>query len=97
MSRRNVAKTAVFSGFCQYFGLHMVFCTVVTLNMTRYHTLTQKSYVKKDLKLENEKNGDGNVFQNLIKTVDNLFGKNSINYFDKSRLRNFVLYKSFFA
>ena len=27
------------------------------------------------------KNGNGNVFQNLIKTVDNLFGKNSIIYF----------------
>ena len=55
MSRRNAAKIAIFSGFCQYFGLHMVFCTVVTLNMTRYNTYTQKSYVKKDLKQENEK------------------------------------------
>ena len=27
------------------------------------------------------KNGVGNVFQNPLKTVDNLFGKNSIIYF----------------
>ena len=52
MSRRNVAKITVFSGFCQDFCLHMVYPTVVTLNMTRYNTLTQKSCVKKDLKQE---------------------------------------------
>ena len=43
------------------------------------------------------KNGDGNVFQNLIKTVDNLFGKKSIIYFLNSGSRNLVLYKSVFA
>ena len=43
------------------------------------------------------KNGDGNVFQNLTKTVDNLFGKNSIIYFYNSRPRSLVLYKSVFA
>ena len=55
MSRRNAAKIAVFSGFCQEFGYHMVYATVVTLNMTRYNTKTQKSYVEKGLKQENEK------------------------------------------
>ena len=45
------------------------------------------------------KNGNGNVFQNLIKTVDNLFGKKSIIYLKKkkNRPRNVVLYKSVFA
>ena len=42
MSRRNAAKIEVFSGFCQYFGLHMVYLTVVTLNMTRYNTKNTK-------------------------------------------------------
>ena len=37
MSQRNAAKVAVFSGFCQDFGLHMVYPTIVTLNMTRYN------------------------------------------------------------
>ena len=56
MSRRNAAKITVFSGFCQYFDFHMVYLTVVTLNMTRYSTKkTQKRYVKKDLKQENGK------------------------------------------
>ena len=55
MSRRNAAKISVFSGFCQHFGLHMVYPTVVTLNMTRYNTETQKSYVKKGLKQDNKK------------------------------------------
>ena len=44
MSRRNAAKKAVFF-FCflyQYFGLHMAYPTVVTLNMNRYNTKTQK-------------------------------------------------------
>ena len=73
MSRRNAAKVAFFSGFCQYFGLHMVYRTEVTLNMTKYNTKKGKSYVKTDLKQENEKNCNGNVFQKIIKTVDNLF------------------------
>ena len=55
MSRRNMAKIAVFKVFCPYFGLHMIYPTVVTLNITRYNTKTQKSYVKKDLKQENKK------------------------------------------
>ena len=58
MSRRNAAKKAVFF-FCflyQYFGLHMAYPTVVTLNMNRYNTKTQKKYVKMDLKQENKKN-----------------------------------------
>jgi len=50
MSRRNAAKIAVFSGLFQYFGLQRVYPTVVTFNMTRYNTKTQKTYVKKDLK-----------------------------------------------
>ena len=66
MSRRNVAEIAVFSGLFQYFGLQRVYPTIVTFNMTRYNTKTQNSYVKKDLK---QKNGDGNVFQKLIKLL----------------------------
>ena len=55
MSQRNAAKVAVFTGLFQYFGLQRVYPTVVTFNMTRYNTKTQNSYVKKDLKLKNEK------------------------------------------
>jgi len=55
MSRRNAGKIAVFSGLFQYFGLQRVYPTVVTFNMTRYNTKTQKSYVTKDLKQKNEK------------------------------------------
>ena len=43
------------------------------------------------------KNEDGNVFQNLIKTVDNLLGKNSIIYFENNGPRYLVLYNSVFA
>ena len=38
MSRRKAAKIAVLFSFFQYFGLHMVYCSVVTLNMTKYNT-----------------------------------------------------------
>ena len=51
---RNAAKIAVFTGFCQDFGLHMVYSTAVTINMTRYKT-QKKSYVKKSLSQENKK------------------------------------------
>ena len=43
------------------------------------------------------KNEDGNVFQNFIKTVDNILGKNSIHYFYNSGHTNLALYKSGFA
>ena len=75
MSRRNVGKIAVFSGLFQYFGLQRVYPTVFTFNMTRYNTKTQKSYVKEDLKQKMRKNGDGNVFQKLIKLLTKFLEK----------------------
>ena len=52
--------------------------------------------VKKDLKKENKKNGDGNVFQNLIKPVDTLFGKKFNNLFLKLRTqKNCLIQVSF--
>ena len=48
MSRRNAAKIAVFPGFCQYFGLNMVYYVVISLHMTRYNTKTQKKLCEKE-------------------------------------------------
>ena len=55
MSQRDAAKIAVFPGFWQKFGLHIVFFFIGALHMTRYNTKSQKSYVEKDRKQENKK------------------------------------------
>ena len=73
MSRYHAAQIAVFQGFCQYFGLNMAYSVAISLHMTRYRTKTQISYVKKDKKQENKKNGNSNVFLNFMKTLANLF------------------------
>ena len=76
MSRRNASKIKFFQVvvhilvYTWYILLQyctVLYSTVVTVNMTRYTTLTQKSYVKNGLKQENKKNGDGNVFQKPYK------------------------------
>ena len=41
--------------------------------MTRYNTKTQKAMWKRIVSTKIGKGGNGNVFQNLIKTVANLF------------------------
>ena len=62
MFQCNAAQIAVLPGFCQYFGLHMVYSVVIYLNMTRYNTeINKKNYVKKDSKQENKKDGNSHV------------------------------------
>ena len=41
-----------FLGFCQYFGLDMVYFVVISLHMMWYNTQTPKNYVIKDRKQE---------------------------------------------
>ena len=52
MSRRNVAQIAVFIGFCQYFGLNIVFSFISALRRTGYNTKSQKIHAEKDRKQE---------------------------------------------
>ena len=47
MSRHHAAKSAVFQGFCPYFGLNMVYSVAISLHMTRYKTKTQKKLFEK--------------------------------------------------
>ena len=55
MSRHHAAKSAVCQGFCPYFGFNMVYSVAISLHMTSYKTKTQKTYLKKNRKLENKK------------------------------------------
>ena len=43
--------------------------------MTGYSIQSQKIHAEKDRKQENNKYGNGNVFQNLIKIIVNLYGE----------------------
>ena len=72
-----------FLGFCQYFGLDMVYFGAISLHMMSYNTQTQTNYGIKDRKQKIRKNGNGNVFQNLTKTVTIFFGKNPDFFFTK--------------
>ena len=54
MSRRDVAKIAVFPGFWQCFGLNIVYYFISALHMTGYNIQSQKTRVEKDRKKEME-------------------------------------------
>ena len=54
MSRRHAAKIADFLGFCQYFGLNMVYFVAISTHMMWYNIQTQTNYVNKDRKQGNK-------------------------------------------
>ena len=55
MFRLHAPKSAVFQGYCPYFGLNMEYSVAICFHMTRYKTKTQKSIFKKYRKQENNK------------------------------------------
>jgi hypothetical protein len=66
MSRRHAAKIAVFLGFCQYFGLDMVYFVAISLHMMWYNTQTQTIYVIKDRKQENKEKTEMVTFSKTL-------------------------------
>ena len=65
--------------------------------MTGYNIKSQKKFMRKRKgNKKTRKSGNGNVFQNIIKFGVNLFEKNIIIFFLRSRPRNLVLYGSVF-
>ena len=85
MSRRHAAKIAVFLGFCLYFGLDkVIFCcnlfTYDVIQHTNRNKLPNKGKESKKIR----KNGNGNVFQNLMKTVAVFLENNSRFFFNKA-------------
>ena len=91
----DVAEIAVFPGFGQYFGLNIVVSFISALHMTGNNIQSHKFMRKRIGNKKIRKSGNGNVFQNLIKIVVNLFGKKVLLFFMHQTQKSCLVWVSF--